>query len=183
MPLFDPNSPASEEAARFFRLKEVVASLTEFAELSGFSGDQIAAHVFIGTMKNPFNGESFEKEEMIELFCWCQIAPPEDDSFEVSESDRTSVPNKSGVTELRFRRHVRDNEYFEDDGGQDAYLFFMDRTSRIAERIIESLDGTCNDKRIRRIDGPYYNPREWWESQGRFLFADFAIELSSESSQ
>lgn len=184
MPLFDPNNPASEEAAIYYRLKTLIGAIDEFATLVDVESADTAARIFIGPMEDPFDGEAYATDELAEMFGWCQLVPPDEDSMAVSQSIGTGQPpNKSGTVLMLFQRHVRDSEFNETGGRQDAYLSFMDLTSGICESLLTTLQDEWWYQQIRRVSGPHFNAREDWEAQGRMLMAVFAVDYGTESAR
>jgi len=182
MPLFDPDNPASEEAAVYYRLKTLIGAIDHFATLVDVDPSETASRIFIGPMEDPFDGEAYNAAELKEMFGWCQLVPPDEDSLVVSQSIGTDMPpNKAGTILMLMQRHVRDAEFNDTGGRQDAYLSFMDLTSGILESLMTTLKAEWWYQQIRRVSGPHYNAREDWATQGRFLMATFAIQFGTES--
>lgn len=182
MPLFDPNNSVSEEAAVYYRLKEIIGGIAHFATLVDVDPSATADRIFIGPMEDPFDGEAYKADELKEMFGWCQLVPPDEDSMAVSPSIGVGAPpNKSGTILALFQRHVRDTEFNDAGGRQDAFLSFMDLTSGIAESVMTNLKDEWWYQSFRRASGPHYNPRTDWPAQGRMLMAMFAIDYGTES--
>jgi hypothetical protein len=178
MPLFDFTACRSEEPAALYQCRELLAALTATQELLEVgSADAARALIKIGPADPPEQGDEFTVTELKNRHAWGLLRPVmEQDSLLVSRSIAVAaVSEKEGVFALHWHRQVRDVEYHADGGRDDAYLYFLDVTNAIHEQLVEAADLNLAVSQVKRLRGPFYNPREDWPAQGRYLWADFVI--------
>lgn len=178
MSLFNALDPQSEEIAALLYTRQLVAQSAAFRELVEVDDAARAVpRIILGPTPPPFNGEFYTVGEIKNLFGWALLHPQiEEDSLLVTRSRGVAcVPEKEGLFRLHVRRLVRAKEYNDDDGRQDAYLFFTDRTARMAEQIVEAAELKLNCQQVKRRRGPLFNPTTDFEAQGIYLWADFLV--------
>ena len=178
MPLFDPNSPSSEEPAALYRCRSLLSNCAAAIELLEAANPTAALALIVpGPADQPSNGQAFTVNELEDRISYLQLFPnPDDGSLVVSRSRAVGcVSEKEGIFRLHARRMAREAEYNADNGRWDLYFYFLDLTSRICEELVEAADLNLAVSAVHRVAGPLFNHRDDWPTQGTFLFADFLI--------
>lgn len=176
--LFDTEAPESEEAAALLYTRTLLSQSAAFQELVDVNTEALALRqIVVGPAPPPFNGESYTIGEIKNRFGFAMLhSQIEDDSLLVSRSRAVGcVPEQEGLFRLHVRRLVRAAEYNDDNGRQNAYLFFLDRTSAMVAQMVTAAELALNCEQIKRRRGPLFNPSTDFESQGIYLWADFVI--------
>lgn len=178
MPLFDANNPLSEEPAALARCRTLLANTTALiALLEAADAAEALTRITIGPMAPPADGQAFTPDEATNAFAWAQLIPwAEEESLIVSRSNAVgAVSEKAGLFRLHIRRHVREAEFNAAGGRTDVYLYFLDRTTRVCEQLVEAADLNLAVSQVKRLFGPVFNPSDDWPTQGMFVWADFLI--------
>lgn len=177
MPLFDPTAPLSEEPAALYRCRELVSQCS--ATIALFEVANAAAAkllIFPGPAAPPLDGQAFTVSELQNQLAWGQLYPHEEESLLVSRSLAVgAVSEKAGLFRLHLRRQVREAEYNATDGRWDTYMYFLDRTTRIAEQLVEAADLNLAVSQVKRLHGPLFNHQDDWPTQGIVLWVDFLV--------
>lgn len=178
MALFDENDPQSEEAAALLKTRLLLCQCPALVELlEAADMDEAKALIVIGPHEAPSTGETYTIGQLENRIAYCQLFPTLDDNGYLATRSKAvaAISEKAGLFHLQIRRQVRAAEFNADDGRRDVYLYFLDRTSRMAEEFIELADLNLASEQIQRRAGPLFNPLTDRESQGLFIFADFLI--------
>lgn len=178
MALFDHDSPLSEEPAALYRCRELLSACTAAIELLEVASAAEAKLLIVpGPADPPTDGQAFAVDELEGRIAYAQLYPdPSDGSLAVIRSRAVGcVSEKAGVFRLHFRRMVREAEYNATNGRWDAYFYFLDRTTRVCEQLVEAADLNLAVSQINRVAGPLFNHRDDWPTQGIQLWADFLV--------
>lgn len=169
----------SEEVSALQTAQTLLSQCSALQTLMGTAGDSTAtlAKGVLGPMDPPHDHEAFERMQEEAALAWWQLYPQLEDGALVSMSAAVgATPEKEGLFHLHVHRHVRAKEYADTNGRRDAWLYFLDQTSRMKEEFIAAADLNLFAGRIARDKGPFYNPLADHQAQGIFLFADFTIQ-------
>jgi hypothetical protein len=180
MPLF--SSPDSEEVAALLLAQDILSGCSALQTLFEVGSAAAAeARLLLGPADLPWNGEHYTLEEILPVIAWGQLFPRQEESLLVAQSRAVATtPEKEGVFHLHLRRVVRQNEYIALAGRRDAYLYFLDKTSRIAEQFVIAADesvqnGCLRGHQIKRRRGPFFNPKDDHEQNGIHIWAEFEL--------
>lgn len=179
MALFDPNTAKSEEANGVYVCRQLMSTCPTMQELCETTGDAAATltKIWPGLADPPQDCQGFTVAELEQQLVWANLHPHfEEAGLLVARSKAVAaVSEKEGFLKWQMRRQVRDAEYNAASGRWDVFMYFLDRTSRVCEELVELAELNFGITQIKRTAGPLFNHKDDVPTQGRFIWADFLI--------
>lgn len=181
MPLFDPTAlftnVHAEEPDALYTLRNLLATCTALQELFEVGTTAAAKElIFPGPIEPPADGQAFTIDELESRIAYAQLYAPDEESLRIDRSKAVgAVCEKTGVFRLHMRRQIREAEYNAADGRWDVYFYFLDKTTKTIEQVVEAADYNLRAWQALRVRGPLFNHRDDWPSQGRVIFVDWDI--------
>ncbi len=190
MGLFNANAVQSEEMAGLLLAQDLLSQSAALQTLlEAANSTEAESLIVVGPNEPPFNGESYAVDELENRLAWAQLYPQREGSLLVSKSLGVGGrPEIEGIFLLHVRRQVRQSEYQNISGRNDAWKYFTDQTSAMCEDFARLLDesvtnATLRGSQIKRVAVPLYNNHADHETQGIFIFADYQINWGDNTHQ
>lgn len=188
MPEFDINTAMGTEVKAMVALADLASTCAAVQDLARAPGDAATAFskIKVCDPTEPWdqNANKITLAQLVEEIGFqIDISPGDEEEYTASVNvgdPEGECPDVTGAFAMRVIWWVTDEEW-QEFGGQDRYLMFLDRVAGMCEQLHGRADATglLYVKRVRRMGKPLWNEEDSLATQGRHLWAEVVVEYGT----